>query len=378
MRTLRVVPILALAWLVVACGSGSGTGSGSSSGSSASGRPRHGDGDRRSPKAALVLTPPGGSSTGASAASVSVSRPQALVTDEAQNRVLVVDLPSGRLARSVSLPPDPEDIAATDNGAMVVVVSTKSGKVVVLSPSTLRRLKTFGGFDEPHIVSISPDDQYAYVTEDASGTLTAIRLDDLRVTRTLSVGVGAHHLTFSPNERQVWVALGESARTITILSTVAKPASGPSSAVVNPGRPRVVGHFMPGFPVHDLAFSPDGRRIWVTSAVGPDVTVFSVRTRRAVFRVPVGPAPQHLAFAGAYVYATSGYGSTIERIDAATGRLVDRAASPYGSFELSVADGYVACVSLLRGTIAIYTPVLKLLRVVHLAPATREVAISRQ
>ncbi|HWD85727.1 MAG TPA: YncE family protein [Solirubrobacteraceae bacterium] len=304
-------------------------------------------------------------------------RPQALVTDEAQNRVLVVDLPSGRLARWVSLPPDPEDIAATGNGGMVVVVSTRSDKVIVLSRSTLRSLKTFEGFDQPHIVAISPDDQYAYVTDDARGTLTAIRLDDLRVARTLSVGTGAHHLAFSPNEQQVWVALGESARVITIVRTVVKPPGGATSAVVNLGRPHVVGHFDPGFLVHDLAFSPDGRRVWITSAAGPNVTVFNARSHRALFRVPVGLPPQHLAFAGAYVYATSGYGSTIERVDAATGRVVDRATSPYGSFELAAADGYVATVSLLRGTIAIYTRALKLLRVAHLASATREVAISR-
>ncbi|HWD66100.1 MAG TPA: YncE family protein [Solirubrobacteraceae bacterium] len=351
---------LFLALLATACGSGQ------------PGQPRHG-GDHKPP----VKLAQGGttvvaeSSTrtsgagGGTSGSKTLGRPQALVTDEAQNRVLVVDLPSGRLARRASLPPDPEDIASTGTNGVVVVVSTRMGKVVVLRRSTLRRLKTFGGFDHPHIVGISPDDRYAYVTDDSTGTLAAIRLEDLRVTRRLSVGAGAHHLTFSPSERRVWVALGESARVITIVSTVVM------------GRPHVVGHFVPGFPVHDLAFSPNGQRVWITSAAGPDVTVFSVRSRRAVFHVPVGAPPQHLAFAGHYVYATSGYGSRIERIDAATGRVVDRATSPYGSFELSVADGYVATVSLLRGTIAIYTPRLRLLRVTHLAPATREVAISR-
>jgi DNA-binding beta-propeller fold protein YncE len=317
------------------------------------------------------------SATGGGSAPAVLPRPQALVTDEAQDRVLVVDLPSGRLVRWVALPPDPEDIATTGNGGVVVVVSTRTGKVVVLNRSTLRPLKTFGGFDQPHIVAISPDDQYAYVTDDTRGTLTAIRLDDLKVTRTLSVGSGAHHMAFRPDEQQVWVALGESARVISIVSTVEKPRGALSGAVVDPGRPHVVGQFDPGFLAHDLAFSPDGREVWITSAASPDLTAFDVRSRRALFRVPVGPPPQHLAFAGAYAYATSGYGSTIERINAATGRVVDRAASPYGSFELAAADGYVATVSLLRGTIAIYTPALKLLRVAHLAPATREVAISR-
>ena len=37
---------------------------------------------------------------------------QALVTAETENRLLVVDLPSGRVVRRIPLPPDPEDIAA--------------------------------------------------------------------------------------------------------------------------------------------------------------------------------------------------------------------------------------------------------------------------
>jgi DNA-binding beta-propeller fold protein YncE len=371
-RALVALFLLGLVVLLSACGSGV----------SASRRPA--DPKRPLKLTGVVATSAGSPSTGTSGSGAAARRrpaslpdPQALVTDEAQNRVLLVDLPSGRLVRWVSLPPDPEDIATTGDAGIVVVVSTRAGKVSVLRRRTLRRLKTFRGFDQPHIVSISPDRRYAYVTDDASGTLTAIRLDGLKATRTLSVGSGAHHLAFSPNERRVWVALGESARVITILSTVRRPAGPASRPVVDLGRPHVVGHFVPGFPVHDLAFSPDGRRVWVTSADGPDVTVFSAVSHRVLFRVPVGPGPQHLAFTGAYVYATSGYGSTIERIKAATGRVVKRASSPYGSFELAAADGYVACVSLLRGTIAIYTPALELLRVVHLAAATRELAISR-
>ena len=300
--------------------------------------------------------------------------PQALVTDEEQNRLLIVDLPSGRLARSVSVPADPEDIAV---GGVVIVVSSRAGTVTMLDASTLKVIKAFGGFDEPHIAAVSPDGSYAYITDDARGTLTVIRLSDMRVTSTISVGLGAHHLAFSPTDRTVWVALGENAQQITELSTVVSRPPSPASPVVNPGRPKVVGRFDPGFAAHDLAFSPDGRTIWITSAAGPDVTAFSARTHKQLFQVPVGAPPQHLVFAGRYAYVTSGYSGIIEKVDAATGRVVSRVSSPYGSFELDAADGYVVSSSLLRGTLAIYTPDLKLLHVVKLAPATREVAISR-
>jgi hypothetical protein len=299
--------------------------------------------------------------------------PEALVTDEAQNRLLAVALPTGTIVRRVPLADDPEDIAA---GRVVIVVSSRAGVVTALDRSSLRPIRTFGGFDQPHIVAISPDGRYAYITDDARGTLTVIALSDMRVTSTIRVGLGAHHLTVSPDEREIWVALGESAHTVVILSTVAQtPAAGVSPAV-DPGHPHVIGRFTPGFPAHDLSFSPDGRQVWISSAVTPDVTAFDAHSRRMLFRVPVGAPPQHLAFQGRFAYVTSGYGSTIEKVDATTGRVITRAAAPYGSFELAAADGYVASASLLRGTLAVYTPGLKLLRVVKLAPATREVAIT--
>jgi YVTN family beta-propeller protein len=289
---------------------------------------------------------------------------QALVTDETQDRLLVVDLASGHIVRRIALPPDPEDVAAEASGGVVVVVSSAAAKVTLLNRDSLSPISILGGFDSPHIAEISPDGQHAYVTDDARGTLTAIDLANARVTSTVEVGAGAHHLSFSPDQGRTWVALGESARTIVTLDTG------------DVAHPRVTGRFDPGFAVHDLSFSPDGQRVWITASSDSRAAVFSALDHRLLFRVPVGPGPQHVAFEGRVVYLTSGYGSVIEEVDAATGRVLARARSPYGSFELDAGHGYVVSSSLLRGTLAIYTPQLRLLRVVRVAPAAREVAVS--
>jgi YVTN family beta-propeller protein len=268
------------------------------------------------------------------------------------------------VVRRIAVPPDPEDLAADGNGGEIAVVSAAAGKVTLLAGDTFRRLKVLAGFGRPHIAAIAPDGQHAYVTDDARGTLTAIDLVNLRVTSTIHVGAGAHHLCFDIKDQMAWVALGESARNIVLLSTQ------------DFTHPRVIGHLPPSSPVHDLACSPDSPRVWLTSASGRDVTVVDGFGQGVVFRVPVGPAPQHVALEGSYAYLTSGYRGVIEQVDAATGRILAKAKSPYGSFELAAGDGYVVTSSLLRGTLAIYTPGLKLLRTVHLAPATREVALS--
>ncbi|MGN6872310.1 MAG: YncE family protein [Solirubrobacteraceae bacterium] len=290
---------------------------------------------------------------------------QAFVTAETENRLLVVELPSGRVVRRIALARDPEDVSANGGECSTVMVVSAAGRAVtVLDRETLNPRRVLGGFVAPHIPEIAPGGQYGYVTDDGAGTVTAIYLGDARVTSTIEVGAGAHHLSFDTAQRRAWVALGESARTIVVLSTQ------------RIGHPRVIGRFDPGFAVHDLSFSPDDTRVWVTAAAGTNVAVLDAESRRLLFRVPAGPPPQHVALTDRYAYLTSGYGSTIEQVDVESGRILHRARTPDGSFELAADSRYVVVSSLLRGTLAIFTPQLKLLRVVHLAPATREVALS--
>jgi len=290
-----------------------------------------------------------------------IATTQALVTAETENRVIAVDPRTGRVEETVRVASDPEFVAATSSVA--VVVSPAAGAVTLLRCPSLRALRAIRGFDSPHIAEIAPGGRYAYVTDDASGELTVIRLGDGAIVDRLALGAGAHHLAFRPDDREAWVALGESARTIVVLDTS------------NLARPRVVTRFDPGFPAHDLTFAPDGRRVWVTASDSAEVGVFAAASRRLLFRVPGGEAPQHVAFAGGRAYVTSGYGRRIEAVDPRTGRVLKASRSPYGSFDLATNGRYVATASLLRGTLAVFSLTLRLLRTVQLAPATRHVAL---
>jgi DNA-binding beta-propeller fold protein YncE len=288
---------------------------------------------------------------------------QALVTAQTENRLLVVALPSGRVVQRIRVPAGSDYVDAEPG--VVVVVSSDPGAVTLLNRRSLRVVKVIRGFSAPHIPAISPDGRYAYVTDDGSGELAVIGLSNHHLLGWVFVGAGAHHLAFSPDEHQVWVALGQTAQSITILRAL------------DPGHPHVAGSFHPPFMAHDLLFSPGGKQVWITSADTDYVGVFSARTRRLLFRVPAGAPPQHLVFANGSAYITSGYGSSIEEVNLFTGRVVRRTGAPYGSFDLDAAGGYVATASLLRGTLAIYNKQLRLIRIRQLAPSTEDVALSR-
>jgi DNA-binding beta-propeller fold protein YncE len=296
-------------------------------------------------------------------AAVRGGRPIALVTAETENELLAVDLDSGKIVRRLQLPAQPENVDVRPVGTFVAV-STRAGAVTLIDSQTLKIVKVLRGFKAPHIAAISPDGKWAYVSDDALGTLSVIELARARIVARLAVGPGAHHLTVSPDGERLWVALGETAQTIVAVD-VSKPA-----------HPRVVARFAPGFVAHDLSFSSDGRRVWITADNRRVVGVVSASTHRLLFEVPAGPGPQHLAFNNRSAYITSGYGSEIEQVSPQTGHVLRVVRVPYGSFNLATAGGLVVVSSLLRGTVTELTDELRVIRTLHVAPAARDVGIT--
>ena len=290
--------------------------------------------------------------------------PVALVTAESENEVLAVSLPGGKVLKRVHLS-DPESIAADPSGQAAVV--SPEGTVTLLDWRSLKVLAVIRGFRSPQIAAITPDGQWVYVTDAATGELSVIELQTRRVVDRVYVGAGAHHLAISPDFSRAWVALGETARTIVVLDTTKQ------------NRPRVVGRIHRKVAAHDLVFAPDGRTVWVSSASAPFVSVLNASSGRLVATVPAGPGPQHIAF-GAYarapVFITSGYGSTLEAVTVATRKVLRRVAVPYGSFNLATAGGFVVTSSLLNGAVTEFTDSLHRWMDVTVAPHARDVAIS--
>jgi len=174
-------------------------------------------------------------------------------------------------------------------------------------------------------------------------------------------------MALSPTGRRLWIALGEHASEISIVD------------VSRPARPRLLRRFSPGFTAHDLTFSPDGRRVWVTSGVGDLVYALATRTAKRVFAVRVGSAPQHVAFTetpAATAFVTSGYSSRIVKVNPETGRVVKTARTPYGSFNLSTSGALVVTTSLLNGRVTEFDSDLHRLKSVQAASAARAVALT--
>ena len=292
------------------------------------------------------------------------------MTAETQNQLVAVELLSGRILRRLRMPADPQNVEAGARTA--VVVSTRGGAVTLVDVFTLRIRNVLRGFASPHIAALSPDGRYAYVTDDARGQLVKIGLASARIVSRLFVGLGAHHMAVSPEGRQLWIALGERARSITVVDTT---------------RMRVTAHIVPDGAAHDLAFSPGGRRVWVTHDDLSTITLYDARSLKPVKTIAAGSPPQHVVFSEFtlnnsnpqhFAYVTSGYDGTLRVFYAESHKLLRTLAIPYGSFNASSRGGLVATASLLRGTLAEQeaAPPWRRLKTTTVAPAARDVAVA--
>jgi YVTN family beta-propeller protein len=323
----------------------------------------------RRPPASTTTTPAGtGSSVTATAHRATRSIPVAVVTAETEHAVLEVSTVTGRVLRRVTVTGDPTTLAAAPTGP-VVVCSPAAGAVTLLSWPRLRPVAVLHRFQTPEIAAITPDGEWALVS-DAAGTVSTIQLSNDRLVDRVWVGRGAHHIAVSPGQRVAWVALGETAHTIVRLN------------ITDPKHLRLAGRVHPRTASHDLAFSPGGRTVWVTSSDAPYVTIYDAATGRRVASVPAGTAPQHVVFSQtnpARAYAASGYGRSLEMVDVASGRILHRAALPYGSFNLSTVGSIVATTSLLDGRVTILNARnLRPRLSATVAPEAREIVLLRK
>jgi hypothetical protein len=293
-----------------------------------------------------------------------VGRPVALVAAETANEVLAVSLgpQGGHVLKRVHLA-DPLMVAAPLHGPAVVL--DPHGTVTLLGWHSLRRLKVFHGFSDPQVARIAPGDRYAYVADGGSGKISVVDLARRRIMDRLYVGLLAHHLSFSPDGKRLWVVLGEVATTIVRLDTS------------NLLRPRIIGRLHPRFRSHSIGFAPDGRTVWVSSARAPYVTVYDAATGRLVKVLRAVPAPQEVAFSGARALLTSGYGSSLQAVLWRTYRRLGTVPMPYGSFNLATFGGKVVTSSLFTGQVVeLEAGTLRRFWTAKVAPETRYVAIS--
>jgi DNA-binding beta-propeller fold protein YncE len=263
--------------------------------------------------------------------------PLALVTADLESHVVAVDISSGTVLRRLRTPPDPRSIESVGMvGALVA--HTAAGRLTLID-SDLRVRPVAGELAEPRYAAISPDRRYAYVTDSGRQEVAVVDVRGRRVVGRVTVRGACRHLAVDRAGSRLWVALGNVAEELAVLS------------LAEPARPRLVGRIRPPFRAHDVGFTPGGRRVWVTSGDSRRIAIYEaggafVRT------IGADAPPQHVTFMGDRAFVTSGDDAVL-RVHALDGRRLRSAAVPVGSYNVQRGHRWVLSPSLTRGTLSV-------------------------
>jgi DNA-binding beta-propeller fold protein YncE len=282
--------------------------------------------------------------------------PVALVTADLESRVAAVELSSGRVLRSIETAADPRSIESCA-GTLAVVAHTAGGVVSVLDGRTLAVRRVLKGFAEPRYTAASPDGRLAYVTDSVRGEVVVLDVRRGVVLWREDVGGPARHISL--HGPRLWVALGTKARDVAVLDTSV------------PERPRLLRTFRPPYLAHDVAFTPAGRRVWVTSGDRGTVGIYGARSGRLLVRLAADAPPQHVTFVGDRAHVTSGDDGLL-RVHALDGRLLRTTRVPLGSYNVQEGCGVVLTPSLSRGTLCVVSSSGRLLREVRAARSSHD------
>jgi DNA-binding beta-propeller fold protein YncE len=264
--------------------------------------------------------------------------PFALVTADAESRLVAYDLAARRVHSYVHTLPGPKSIETVGQGRLAVVAHTGIGAISIVDVATLRVRSVLHDFVEPRYTAAFPDGETALVTDAGSGELVTVDLFAGRVVHRLAVGHHARHVSLDPDSLTLWTALGFSA---------------PEIVAVDLGgqEPRVAARITPPFHAHDVAFAPGGEHVWISSGDERRLAIYDAASRRVVRTLPAGPPPQHIAFSSTAAYVTSDDAVRVHR--RSDGKLLRTLSVPGGSYNVTEGGGRIFTPSLEQGTLAV-------------------------
>lgn len=216
----------------------------------------------------------------------------------------------------------PHGLVWLKNSGRLVATTEGSGTVVVVDPA--RRVVEASiptGAKVSHMVTVTADEQQAFVTNLGSGNVTAVDLGKGTKIADISAGLEPEGLALTPDGRELWVA-NRGDDTVTVFDASTR----------KPLTTLAVGDM----PIR-LQISPDGRTAVTSNARSADLTLIDVATRKVQRTVPLeGGAdamPVTILFSsdGKRLFVAETGQARVAEVDLAAGRVVRRLGAGKGA-----------------------------------------------
>lgn len=235
----------------------------------------------------------------------------------------------------------PFGISITPNGEYAYVTNGGSASVSVINTATNTVSSTIPVGISPFGVAITPDGEYVYVTNGGSASVSVIETATNTITATIIVGIGPYGVAITPNGEYAYITnFGTS--TVSVVSTASN---------------MVVATIPVGNSPQGIAITPDGKYVYVANFGGGTVSVVSTNSNTVAATLTVECGPVDIAFTskGSYAYVVNSGSGSVSVIEVATTNVVSRIAGftqPSG-IALTSNDAYVYATNLGGDTVSV-------------------------
>jgi DNA-binding beta-propeller fold protein YncE len=246
-------------------------------------------------------------------------------SDPSANAILTFDGATGEeVGKPIPVGAEPHALAVTPSGRRVVVETSGGKTAVVVNTVTRKAFEPIDLLGNGQEVAISPDGSVAYVTEEPDHEVQVIDPETGTLRGGIDVGADSLGVAFDPDGEQAYV--GTPNGIVTIDTETEKVVGSPIDV---------------GGTAQRIAFTPDGKTAYVAVREVNDVVVVDTALGQVVGEIPMPDAPDSVTMSpdGKKLYVSTAGSPTgtlrviATAIDAEVGKPID---IPQGPRELAI------------------------------------------
>jgi YVTN family beta-propeller protein len=225
----------------------------------------------------------------------------AYVTIESEHTLKVVDTRTNTVTDTIALPGQPNECAATSDGRYVVVpLLAPANSAVVVDTTQHKIVKTFE-VRHPHNCFTPEGGSNTIVYCEARDNFYISRIDlgKMEITNNVKVAGDPRPFIVTPDEKTLYTALSglHGVAIVDIvhqtMSQLALPPMPWMNCKVEP----------PNTPVHGIALTADGKKLWITSVADSGIYVYDLATKKLGKKITVGECPNWISMSKDGKYA---------------------------------------------------------------------------
>jgi YVTN family beta-propeller protein len=226
---------------------------------------------------------------------------KAFATIESEHTLKVIDTRTNAVTDTIALPGQPNECAATTDGHYVVVPLLAPANSAVIVDMTQKKIVKTIEVRHPHncFTPEGGSNTIVYCEARDNYFIRRIDLSTMEVTNDVKVAGDPRPFIITADEKTLYTALsglhGIAAIDIPhqTMSQIALPSMPWMACKVEP----------PNTPVHGIALTADGRKLWITSVADAGIYVYDLATKKLGRKITVGECPNWISMSKDGKYA---------------------------------------------------------------------------